>query len=301
MDLRITRVGEIRSAFVRLPCRRNVAAHGIRAQEEYVAVASRAQQYSMRSVPFDRAGDQVAGDDPARLSIGDHHIQHFVAVVHLHRAFAHLPHQRTVCAEQQLLARLAARIERTAHLHPAEAPVVEQSTVVAGERNTLRHALIDDVRAYLGKPVYVRLPGAVIATFDRVVKKPVGAVTIVLVVLRGVDPALRSDRVCTARTVLETEGLHIVAEFGQRCCSGSSGQPRAHHDHVDAPFVGRCNDADRVLVLRPFPIERSVGDPTVQIVHLLFQALKNIHTGMSAKKIGNTTARNTLTLRIMGV
>ena len=74
----------------------------------------------MRTVPFDLAGDQVAGDDAACLAINDNDIEHLVAIEHLHRAFPDLAHQRAVCTKQQLLTRLPACIEGAAHLHTTE-------------------------------------------------------------------------------------------------------------------------------------------------------------------------------------
>ena len=74
----------------------------------------------------------------------------------------HLPHQRLVGAEQQLLARLAARVERARHLRAAERPVVEQAAVLARERHALRDALVDDVDAHLRQAVarWPRAPGS---------------------------------------------------------------------------------------------------------------------------------------------
>ena len=71
-------------------------------------------------------------------------------------AVVHLPHQRLVGAEQQLLAGLAARVERARDLRAAERAVVEQAAVLARERHALRDALVDDVDAQLRQPVDVR-------------------------------------------------------------------------------------------------------------------------------------------------
>ena len=78
-------------------------------------------------------------------------------------------------------------------LRAAERAVVEQAAVLAGERHALRHALVDDVRADLGEAVDVRLAGAEVAALDGVVEEAVDAVAVVLVVLGGVDAALRGD------------------------------------------------------------------------------------------------------------
>ena len=115
--------------------------------------------------------------------------------VQLDGAELHLAHQRLVGAEQQLLAGLAAGVERARHLRAAERAVVEQAAVLAGERHALRDALVDDVDAHLGEPVHVGLAGAEVAALHRVVEEAVDAVAVVLVVLRRVDAALRGDGV----------------------------------------------------------------------------------------------------------
>src|SRR2546430_6053007 len=55
-----------------------------------------------------------------------------------------------------------------------------------------------DVDRHLGEPVDVRLARAEVAALDGVVEQPVDRVAVVLVVLRGVDAALRGDRVRAA-------------------------------------------------------------------------------------------------------
>ena len=78
----------------------------------------------------------------------------------LHRAGADLLGKRRVGAEQELLAGLAPGVERAGHLRAAEGAVVEQAAVLARERHTLRHALVDDVHADLGQTMHVRLTRA---------------------------------------------------------------------------------------------------------------------------------------------
>ena len=75
----------------------------------------------------------------------------------LHRAEADLAGHLLVGAEQQLLAGLAAGVERAADLGAAEAAVVEQAAVLAGEGHALGDHLVDDVHRHLGEPVDVRL------------------------------------------------------------------------------------------------------------------------------------------------
>ena len=154
---------------------------------------------------LDLAGDEVAGDDAAGLAVDDDELEHLVPGELLDRAGGDLALERLVGADEQLLAGLAAGVEGARHLHATERAVVEQAAVLAGERHALRDALVDDVRADLGQPVDVGLPGAVVAALDRVVEEAVDGVAVLLVVLRGVDAALRRDGVRAARAVLEAE------------------------------------------------------------------------------------------------
>jgi len=88
-----------------------------------------------------------------------------------YRSLAHLPHERRIGAEQELLAGLAARVEGARQLRAAERPVVEQPAVLARERHALRDALIDDVHAQLREAVHVRFARPVVAALHRVVEE----------------------------------------------------------------------------------------------------------------------------------
>ena len=112
---------------------------------------------------------------------------------------ADLAFERLVGAEQQLLAGLAAGVEGARHLRAAEGAVVEVAAVFAGERHALRHALVDDVDADLRQAVDVGFARAEVAALDRVVEQAVDAVAVVLIILGGVDAALRGDAVRAPR------------------------------------------------------------------------------------------------------
>ncbi len=80
--------------------------------------------------------------------------------VHLDVAGRDLPAEGLVGAEQQLLPRLAAGVERAGDLDAAEGAGVEQAPVLAGEGHALGHALVDDLDRDLGEAVHVGLAGA---------------------------------------------------------------------------------------------------------------------------------------------
>ena len=182
----------------------------------------------------------------------------------VHRARVHLPHQRLVGAEQELLAGLAARVERPRHLGATERPVVEEPAVLARERHALRDALVDDVDRHLREPVDVRLTRAVVAALDRVVEQAVDAVAVVLVVLGRVDPALRGDRVRAPRRVVERDDLDVVAGLAERRRGRRTGETRADDDDVEAAAVGRVDELDLELVVVPLLFERAFGDVRVK-------------------------------------
>ena len=101
----------------------------------------------MGRVAGDLAGDEVADDDPAGHAVLHDEVEHLGAGVQLDGAGVHLVHHLLVGAEQELLAGLAAGVERAAHLGAAEGAVVEQAAVLAGERHALGDHLVDDVDA----------------------------------------------------------------------------------------------------------------------------------------------------------
>jgi hypothetical protein len=86
--------------------------------------------------------------------------------------------------------------------------------------------------------MHVGLARAEVAALDRVVEQAVHRVAVVLVVLGGVDAALRGDRVRAARAVLEAEAGHVVAELGQRGGGGTTGEAAADDDDLVLPLVG---------------------------------------------------------------
>src|SRR5207248_7691463 len=143
-----------------------------------------------------------------------------------------------VRAEQKLLAGLAARVEGSRDLCAAEGTVLEQPAVLPREGNALRDAVIDDVDAQLRQSIDIGFPRAVVAPFDRVVEEPVDAVAIVLIVLRGVDAALRGDAVGAAGAVLDAEAQDVVAELTERARGRRARQTRSHANDGVFALVG---------------------------------------------------------------
>jgi hypothetical protein len=94
-----------------------------------------------------------------------------------------------------LTAGLAPGVEGSGHLRSTERAVRQQTPILPGEGNALRHALVDDVDADLGQPVDIGLAGPEVAALHRVVEQTEDAVAVVPVVLGRVDAALGRDAV----------------------------------------------------------------------------------------------------------
>ncbi len=214
------------------------------------------------------AGHQVAGDDAGAASVDDHGVDELDAVEQSHTAETDLARHLLIGAEQQLLPRLPAGVERAADLRATEAAVVEQTAVLAGERNALRHHLVDDVDADLGQPVHVALAGTEVAALDRVVEQAMDRVTVAAVVLRRVDAALRGDGVRAPRRVVERERVDLVAELGQRRRGGRPGQTGADDDDLELALVVGVDQLHVVLVVVPLLSDGTRRDLPVEYLRV---------------------------------
>ena len=264
VDLRVARVGEVGALAVRPPCCGHVARHRVGRQEERVAVAAGGEHDGVAGVAAELAGEQVTGDDAGGAALDSDDVDELDAVPQLHAAEADLTGHLLVGAEQQLLAGLAAGVERAHQLRAAETPGVEEAAVLAGERHALGDHLVDDVHRHLRQAVDVRLTRAEVAALDRVVEQPVDAVAVAAVVLGGVDAALGGDRVRPPRRVVERERLDVVAELGQRRGSRGAGEAGADDEHLELALVVRVDELGVALELVPLVLDRAVGDLRVE-------------------------------------
>ena len=218
--------------------------------------------------PVSRSRTTIA----ARGAVVDDDVEHLRARVQLDLARRDLAHHRLVGAEQQLLAGLPARVERARDLRAAERAVVEQPAVLARERHALRRRLVDDLVRDLREPVDVGLARAEVAALDRVVEEPEDRVAVVAVVLGGVDPALRGDRVRPPRRVVEREDRDLVAELGERRGGARAREPGADDDDLEAPLVGRVDEPHGEAMVVPRaagsrPAGPSTRAPAAQFDH----------------------------------
>ena len=171
---------------------------------------------------------------------------------------AYLSAEGRIGTQKQLLPGLPAGIEGARDLRATKGTVGEKAAVFAGERHALGNTLVDDVHTHLGKPIDVGLARAVVAPFHRVVEKPVDAVTVVLVVLGGVDAALCGDAVGPARTVLIAETGDVIALLRQARRRRAPGEPGADHDDVVFAPVRRVHQLHFEFVVRPLVLDGTV-------------------------------------------
>jgi len=257
VDLRVAGVAEAGALLVGAPDGGRVRSLGVRRQVKDVGVTARGQHDGVGDVNAQLAGHHVAGDNAARRSVNDNDVQHVMAVEHFHRAGVDLAFERLVAAEQKLLARLPARIERPRDLSAAETPVGQHAAVLAGKRHARGHALVDDIDRHLRQPVDIGLAGAEIAALDGVIEQAKDRVAVILVVFRGIDAALCGDRVRPARRILETKRFHPVAEFSQRRRGGAAGETGADDDHRVLALVGGIDQLHFEPGLVPFLFKRA--------------------------------------------
>ena len=248
VNLRVAGIREQRALAVRAPRGGHVAGHGVGGEEEHVAVSTGGHHHSVSGVRHHLTGHEVARDDAGATTFDRHHIDEFGAVEQTHVAQTNLASQLLIRTQQQLLTGLAAGVEGTAHLRATERTVVEQSAVLASERNTLGHHLVDDVHRDFGETMHVSFAGAEVAALDGVVEQTMNAVAVTLIVLGGVDSALRGDGVRAARRVVEGESVHLITEFGQRCRRRRAGQTGADDDDLELALVAGGNQLHVALV-----------------------------------------------------
>ena len=268
VDLRVARVGECRALLVRPPRGRDVGVHGVRAQVEHVAVAAGGEHHRVGRMRRDLAGEQIARHDAARVPVHHDQLEHLLEGVHLHLLERRLPFQRLIGAKQQLLPGLAAGVEGARHLRPAERPVGQQAAILTRKGHPLRHALVDDVHRHLRQAIHVRLAGAEVTPLDGVVEEPLDGVAVVLVVLGGVDAALRRDGVRTPGRVVEDEAGDVVAQLRHGGGGRGASETGPHHDHMVLPLVGGVDQLHLEAVLVPLLLEGTAWCLGVQFEHV---------------------------------
>ena len=85
------------------------------------------------------------------------------------------------------------------------------------------NALVDDRGADFGQSVNIGFARPKVTALDGVVEKAIDAVAVILIVLRGVYSALRSDRMRPARAILIAKTVDVEPLLAKRCRGGAPG------------------------------------------------------------------------------
>src|SRR5262245_57597153 len=91
MNLREARVRKQRSLAISAIRGRDVAALGDRGEVNIVTMAAGGEYDGIANMRFNLAGDQIAGDNAARLAVDQYQFEHFGARNHAHLAQPDLP------------------------------------------------------------------------------------------------------------------------------------------------------------------------------------------------------------------
>ena len=252
VNLHIRGVGHVGTLAVALDSGRAVAAHGVGAEEVGIAVTAGGDDHGIGGEALQLASNEVLGDDTACAAVDNHHVLHLIAGVEFHLSGLHLCGERGVGTEQELLSGLSLCIEGTRHLCATERAVGEHAAVLTCEGHTLCHTLVDDIVRHLGQAVHVGLTGTVVATLHGVVEQAVHGVAVVLVVLGGVDTALRCDGVSAAGRVLDAEVDHVEPHLTKAGSCAGAGQTRTHYDDIELELVLRVHQALVSFIIGPF-------------------------------------------------
>src|SRR5262249_32784273 len=138
-------------------------------------------------------------------------------------------------------------------------PIIEVARILAREGDALRHALIDNIQADLRQAIDVTFAGAEVAAFDGVIEQAINAVAVIVIILGGVNAALRGDAVRPAWRILKTKTLDPVTQLAEGRSRSPSGQTRPDHDDVVLALVRRIHQLEAELVPIPSGLDRSAG------------------------------------------
>ena len=144
-------------------------------------------------------------------------------------------------------------------MRAAEGAIVEKAAVLAGEGDALGDALINDIHADLREAIDVGFAGAEITAFYGVVEEAVHGVAVVVIVLRGVDAALRGDGVGAAGRILKAEAIDVVAEFAEAGGGSGAGEAGAYDDDVVLALVGGIDELELEFVIAPGMLDGAGG------------------------------------------
>ena len=124
VNLRETRIAKQRAAAMGPPYGSTVGSLGIRREVEDIGISSGRQHNHVGGVAIDLTGHQVPRHDAARSAIDNDDVEQFTPDMHRHSSGCDLLFEGLISAQQELLSRLAARVEGSFDLHATERPIV---------------------------------------------------------------------------------------------------------------------------------------------------------------------------------
>ncbi|MCL4101980.1 hypothetical protein MMG03_001566 [Fibrobacter succinogenes] len=251
VNLSVAGVSKCGTLLVSAECSSDVRTLSVGGQVVNVTVTTGAKADCVANVAFKFASHQVTNDNTASLAIDNHEVHHFATRKESYLACCNLAHESLVCTEEELLTGLTASVEGTGNLGTTEGTVVQEATVFTAEGNTLSDALVDDQVGVFGETMNVGFTSAEVTALNGIVEKTIDRVTIVLIALSSIDTTLGSNGVSTTGRVLNAEGLHIVAQFCERSCSGSTSKTGTHHENGELTLVSGVHELQFKLMLGP--------------------------------------------------
>jgi hypothetical protein len=124
VDLRITGIRHVGSAFVRTERSHHVAPHRGGREEKNVTIPTSGQKDAVSSVTGDFTGLQVTCYDALRMTVNDYEVQHFGPFVHRNTTLRDLFLKRLVGTDEQLLPSLTASVKSPTNLGTTKGTVV---------------------------------------------------------------------------------------------------------------------------------------------------------------------------------
>src|SRR5262249_54872158 len=145
--------------------------------------------------------------------------------------------------------------ESTFDLHTAEGAIVEKPAILPCKRHSLGDALVNDVSADLSQPVDVGFTGTKIAALHGILEKTKHTVTVVAIVLCGVNPALRCDGMCAPWSVVIGEAVDVITLLTESSGGRRPSQSRTHDDDRVFAAIGGIDQLHLEAALVPLLLD----------------------------------------------
>jgi hypothetical protein len=123
----------------------------------------------------------------------------------------------------------------------------------------LRHGLVDQLSATFCQTIDIGFPRAKVATLNGVVEHPENGISVIFVVLAGVDTALSGHGVGAPGAILKAERSDLVTHLSQRGRQRTTGKARPHDNHPKFPAIAGADQLGGGPIVTPFFLQWSTG------------------------------------------